>query len=468
MGTKEVTMETRYAAVFASVQAGGESVSSVCARLGISRQSYYKYLARFASEGLEGLRPRSRRPLRSPTQTPPAMVELIIKARADLASEGWDNGALSIFYRLLREGERPPAWRTIHRVLVRQGLVIPQPGKRPRSSRHRFEFPAPDDCWQIDGFGYLLAGGESVVVFEVKDDCSRTQIANLGWTAEDALGAWECLARGIDAFGKPRLLLSDNSLAFTGKACNKIVLVERNLMALGIKPITARPHHPQTCGKNERGHQTLQRWLAAQPSAATLVELQALLDRYQAEYNNRPHQGLDPNQTPLERRIAAARHTPNPIRPEQPTLVRHCSVNLRGFVSWDGIRIAVGAELQGQMVLVFATGDHLLIFYRHHLVRDLTLDRSRRYQGLTQPRRRDHNRDQLQLELQTHPRAPRDTLGRSLPAPTLPRGAAEAPESRAAAGRRPAIAAATLESGGAAPLNSARRHPTTNQLSPMS
>jgi transposase len=59
MGTKEVTMEIKYAAVFASVQAGGESVTSVCARLGISRKSYYKYLGRFASEGLEGLRPRS-------------------------------------------------------------------------------------------------------------------------------------------------------------------------------------------------------------------------------------------------------------------------------------------------------------------------------------------------------------------------------------------------------------------------
>jgi transposase InsO family protein len=468
MGSKEVTMETKYAAVFASVQAGRESVTEVCARLGISRKSYYKYLARFRSEGLEGLRPQSRRPLTRPTETPPEMVALITTARADLAAEGWDNGALSIFYRLLREGVQPPVWRTIHRVLVRQGLVVPQPRKQPRSSYRRFEFPAPDDCWQIDAFGYQLGDGQSVVIFEVKDDCSRAQIANLAWTAEDTMGAWECLARGIDVFGKPRLLLSDNSLAFSGKAYNKIVLVERNLMALGIKPITARPHHPQTCGKNERGHQTLQRWLAAQPSAATLVELQALLDRYQAEYNNRPHQGLDPNQTPLERRIAAARHMPHPIRPDQPTLVRHCAVNLRGFLSWDGIRIAVGAELAGRMVLVFATGDDLLIFYRHHLVRDLTLDRSRRYQGLPQPRRRDHNRDQLQLELQTHPPAPRDTLGRPFPAPTLPRGAAEAPESRAAAGRRPAIAAATLESGGAAPLHSARRHPTTNKVLPMS
>src|SRR5687768_3141924 len=118
------------------------------------------------------------------------------------------------------------------------------------------------------------------------------------------------------------------------------------------------------------------------------------------------------------------------------------------------------------------TGDHLLIFYRHHLVRELTIDRSRSYQRLAEPRRRDSNRNQLQLELnlQNHASAaPRDGWGRPTPAPTrLPRGAAEAPESRAAAGRRPAIASATLESGGAAPLHSARRLPTTNQLSAMS
>src|SRR5215207_2739252 len=468
MGMKEVTMEIKYAAVFAFVQSDGESVTSVCDRLGISRKSYYKYRARFECEGLEGLQPRSRRPLTSPTATPQPMVGLIVKARADLAVEGWDNGALSIFYRLLREGEQPPSWRTIHRVLVRQGVVRAEPKKQPRSSRHRFEFPAPDDCWQIDAFGYLLAGGESVVIFEVKDDCSRTQIANLAWTAEDTLGAWECLARGIDDFGMPHLLLSDNSLAFTGKAHDRIVLVEKNLIALGIKPITSRPHHPQTCGKNERGHQTLQRWLAARPTAATLVDLQALLDCYQVGYNNRPHQGLDANQTPLERRIAAARHTPNSVRPEQPTLVRHCTVKTRGELSWEGVRIAVGAELAGRTVLVFATGDQLLIFYRHHLVRELILDRSRRYQGLPQPRRRDYNRDQLQLDLQTHPRAPRGSRGRPTPAPTLPRGGAEAPKSRAAKGRRSASASATLESGAAAPLHSARRHPTTNQLLPMS
>ena len=180
MGQKEVSMEIKYAAVFASVQAKSESVTDACARLGISRTSFYKYRRRFAAEGLEGLRPRSRRPRTSPRRTSAELVALIVTARRELAEEGWDNGALSIYYRLLRQGHQPPVWRTIHRVLVREDLVEPQPGKKPRSAYRRFEFPATDDCWQIDAFDYLLAGGEPVTVFEIKDDCSRTQICESG------------------------------------------------------------------------------------------------------------------------------------------------------------------------------------------------------------------------------------------------------------------------------------------------
>ena len=234
----------------------------------------------------------------------------------------------------------------------------------------------------------------------IKDDCSRTQVANLAWPAEDVDGAWECVARGIDAFGLPQMLLSDNSLAFSGKLHHMVVMLEKNLARLGINAITSRPWHPQTCGKNERGHQTLQRWLAARPPAANLVELQQLLDQYQAAFNQRPHQGLDANQTPLERRIAKARHQPVAAGPvDEPTIVRHCQGRRGGYLSWNGLHIAIGRELAGHTLLVFATGDHLLIFYKHHLVRELTLDRSRRYQAFSLPRHRDGNRDQLLLDL---------------------------------------------------------------------
>lgn len=368
MGQKVVTMETKYALMFGVVGSGQESVVGVCARLGVSRKSYYKYRARFAAEGVAGLEPRSRRPRSSPGATPSEMVELILAAREVLPGEGWDNGALSVRNRLLREGHRPPSWRTIHRVLVRAGVVVPEPEKRPKSSWRRFEFPAPEDCWQIDAFDYRLSDGRGVVVFEIKDDCSRTQIANLGWPAETTEGAWECVARGIDAFGRPRMLLSDNGLAFSGKLHQTTVLVEKNLVALGIKPITSRPWHPQTCGKNERGHSTLRRWLTARETPSSLVELQVLLDAYQVAFNNRPHQGLNDNQTPLERRVAARRHLATGHDVFEPaTLVRHCTVKPRGFLSWDGYQIAVGRELAGRTVLVFATGEDLVIFYHQRL-----------------------------------------------------------------------------------------------------
>jgi len=395
------------------------------------------------------------------------MVALILTARVELAEEGWDCGALSILFRLLRQGHHPPSWRTIHRVLVREGRVEPQPGKKPRSAYRRFEFPAPDDCWQIDAFDYRLVGGELATVFEIKDDCSRTQIANLAWAAEDTLGAWECLARGIDEFGLPYLVLADNSLAFTGKHQQRVVLVEKNLAALGIKLITSRPRHPQTCGKNERGHQTLQRWLAAQRQAAMLAELQALLDRYQQLYNNRPHQGLDHNQTPLERRIAAARHTPRPRETVCLTVVRHATVKARGYLSWEGHHIGVGRELAGRTVLVFAIGDHLVIFYRHHLVCELDLDRSRRYQPRPEPRRRDANRDRLQQDLDAAAAARRAGQASGLPL-TVPAGGRRGSGSRAAAGRRAAIASATLEAEKRSPYHQRGGTPATTQLSAMS
>jgi hypothetical protein len=43
----------------------------LCARLGISRKSHYKYRAQVHQRGVGGLGPRSRRPLRGPIETPP-------------------------------------------------------------------------------------------------------------------------------------------------------------------------------------------------------------------------------------------------------------------------------------------------------------------------------------------------------------------------------------------------------------
>jgi Helix-turn-helix domain/Integrase core domain len=375
-------MEIKIALMVAEVEARHLTVKAVCEQFQVSRQTYYRLRRRFAAEGPAGLVPRSRRPHSCPAATSSAMVAAVLAARAELAAAGWDEGALSIYYWMVAAGQQPPAARTVHRILVRHGLISPQPKKRRRSSYRRFQFPATDDCWQIDAFEYTLVDGTAVVVFELKDDCSRYLLEVRAWPREDTLGAWTSLAYAIGRYGRPRMLLSDNSLAFTGHRLNKIVLFEQNLIKLGIKPIWSSANHPQTCGKTERGHQTAQQWLRRQPTATTLDELQSLLNHYRTAFNQRPHQALN-GATPLTARVARRRTEPLP-RPviDYPAIVTTPTANRNGAIRVAGAVIALGREYAGQPMIVFNTNDHLLVFYRHHLARELTIDRDRTYQPL--------------------------------------------------------------------------------------
>ena len=62
-------------------RSGLYSFSALCERYQISRKTGYKILERFESEGLEGLRDRSRAPTDSPHQLSSAVVERVGAAR---------------------------------------------------------------------------------------------------------------------------------------------------------------------------------------------------------------------------------------------------------------------------------------------------------------------------------------------------------------------------------------------------
>lgn len=381
-------MEQKLAAIFAAAQQGTASITQVCAENEISRQTYYRYQRRFRAEGLAGLNARSRAPHRRPTQTSEAMVELITTARKQLEAEGWDNGATSVRARLLFDGVQAPSARTVHRVLVRAGMVEPDPGKRPRSAYRRFVFPASDDCWQIDAFEVALADATAtpVVVFQLLDDHSRYDLADLAWPVETTQGAWACVATAIERYGLPQMVLSDNGLAFTGNRLGIQVRFEHNLAALGVKTIHSRPFHPQTNGKNERSHQTLQRWLRARPTPTTLAELQTLLDQYRPLYNRRPHQALQ-GKTPLQQRAHGRRAAPRPSPAPPPTFTTTATIDARGYLNIQSMRVPLGREYAGTTVSTFLTADTLLVFHLDYLIYDATLDRSRKIQAPQHPHR---------------------------------------------------------------------------------
>lgn len=384
-------MDIRIAiAAFEAVDDGSASVSRVCRQLGISRDTFYRYRGRLEAEGFPGLLPRSTRPRSSPGETPPEMVELILAKRAALEKDGWDHGARSVHSRLKRAGVDVPSARTVHRVLVRAGLVESQPAKRPRSSFKRFEHPAPNACWQLDGTEWVLADGREACILRLTDDHSRLILASRAAPAENTVEAWALMETALVRHGRPVMLLSDGGSAFSSRrTTGGISVFEQRLRDQGINPVVSSPRHPQTCGKKERDWQPLKRWLAAHPPATTLPKLQSLLDAYDVLFNTeRPHQGID-GATPAERYTASAKAVPAPGPLAPPVSHTERQVRASGRVDLGNrFSVCLGHEWTGATVTVVRDDLDIAVLHEGQLIKRLTIDTSRKSQpsGLKQGR----------------------------------------------------------------------------------
>jgi transposase InsO family protein len=379
MARKVITMEAKLLAVFTS---GLKiNVRALCSELGVSRQTFYKYRRRWKVEGPTGLVERSRRPLSSPGQVGSEVEEAIVRLRKELAV---DNGAQAIAWHLGRDDIVVSA-STVHRVLVRRGMITPQPEKRPKSSWRRFEWPRPNDAWQIDATVWALADNREIWIMDVLDDHSRLLIAARVCDGPTVTAAWEALSHGIVEWGVPAHVMSDNGTCFTGRFLGGTVnQFEHALRGLGVRHIRSTPGHPQTCGKLERSHQSTKRWLAAVGPATTPTELQAQLDAWRHHYNaRRPHKAAG-GKTPLERWHATERAEPLAAVPIPPTTgLRRVGVN--GSISWDRYIIGLDSRRAGEQVLVVARDLHLTIHGQGGIIRELTIDPTRRRQPSGRP-----------------------------------------------------------------------------------
>lgn len=384
MAQKVISMESKLLAVVSSGLP--LPVSRVCRELGISRQTFYKYRRRWLEDGPAGLVERSRRPHRSPGQMSAVLEDEIVRLRKTLPL---DNGAQTIAYHLARSGWAVPSVATIHRVLVRRGQVIAQPQKRPRSAWRRFEWPAPNACWQIDATMWVLADGREVWIMDVLDDHSRVLIAARVWAQPTGEAAWDAFAHGASEWGLPAHVLSDNGPCFTGRFFSGgEVDFERTMRALGIRQIHSRPSHPQTCGKLERSHLTTKRWLTRQGPARDARELQTQLDHWRCFYNHeRPHTSLA-GRTPFERWAASPPAGPGDPILEPPQAKIH-RVDPAGVAAWKHYKLGIGADYAGQNILIVVHDrEHLTIYGPNNLNRAITIDPTRRYQPSGLPRGR--------------------------------------------------------------------------------
>ena len=291
-------------------RAEGHTAAGIAAMMGVSRATVYKWLRRYAREGLTGLGDRSSRPGHVARATPASTVAAVCELRRTRA---W--GPHRIAYAL------GMARSTVYAVLHRAGLQ--RLAWLHRSTREviRYEWPHPGDLLHLDvkklgripdgggkrfdpGFAETGAGrhvgrrlGHDFLHVAV-DDHSRYAYVEV---LPDERGATTAafLERAIAAFRELGVrierILTDNG----GNYRSRIFAAVAD--AYGVRLKRTRPYRPQTNGKAEAFNKTLQREWAYVRLYTSNTERTAALKPFLEEYNgDRPHTALG-GRSPLTR-----------------------------------------------------------------------------------------------------------------------------------------------------------------------
>jgi transposase InsO family protein len=299
--------------VVEAIVSEGRSPTELARQHSISRSWIYELLGRYRQGGFEALEPRSKRPWSCSHQVAAETQALILKLRADLTVAGFDAGAHTISYHLAEKVEKVPSVSTIWRILSRHGLITPEPHKRPKSSFIRFQAELPNEMWQMDATHWQLADGQDVEILNLEDDHSRFFLASVAFPTVKAADVVQVFHEAGQQYDYPASCLSDNGAVFSGRSRKGKVLLESELERLGIQGKHSTPYHPQTCGKVERLHQTLKKFLAQQAPAKSLAHLQLQLDTFRTYYNNvRPSPGAEQEDTALRLQRPPQGQTPSP------------------------------------------------------------------------------------------------------------------------------------------------------------
>jgi hypothetical protein len=244
--------------------------------------------------------------------------------------------------------------------------------------------------WQADITQWSLKDSREVQILNLIDDHSRLFIASKGYLTVKSLDVVDVFHEAAELHGLPASLLTDNAAVFTGYYRHGKVLLETELERLGVVFKNSRPYHPQTCGKVERLHQTLKRYLARQPPVQTPQQLQRQLDAFRDHYNHiRPHRALS-GRTPLQAYSARVKARPSAALTRTHFRVRQDKVDQAGKVTLRYhsrlYHIAIGRAHKGKPIkLLIADRDIRIIDHHGQLLHQLTLDPSRIYQPLKPP-----------------------------------------------------------------------------------
>jgi transposase InsO family protein len=356
---------------------GGLSFRELCRRFRISAPTGYKWLARYRAGGPAQLADQSRRPHHSPERYEGAVVEELLRLHAQW---GWGGRKLHLRLQALGYPEVPAA-STCTEILRRAGRYAGDPPAV--RAWQRFERSLPNELWQMDHKGDLpTQAGPRCYPLTVLDDHSRFNVVLAAGGKRDGPTVQQALSEAFVTYGLPEAILCDNAPPWGSPepVCPYTTFTVW-LLRLGVRILHGRPYHPQTQGKDERFHRTLQRELLDRHTWRDLAHCAREFPLYRQRYNTeRPHDALG-GQTPVSvyrpstRSLPAALPALEYAAGLQVQIVRPQGAITFGGQSWYIGRAFVGLPV-GLRPSPQADGQYE-VWFAHHRIGQLDLNQPR-------------------------------------------------------------------------------------------
>lgn len=343
----------------------------LCRRFGVSPPTGYEWLARYDAAGIEGLTDRSHRPHDPAGQTAATVEAAVIAVRQ--AHPAW--GGRKIRRWLQDHGHSTvPAASTITAILRRTGLLTAL--ERPVHAWQRFERAGPNELWQMDFKGHFALHVGRCHPLTVLDDHARYNLGLQACGDEQGATVRTRLTAIFRRYGLPWWLLMDNGSPWGYTQEFPWTRFTVWLLRLGVGVTHGAPYHPQTQGKDERFHRTMQAELLGTQTWRDLDHCQGAFDRWRTVYNEeRPHEALE-LATPASRYQPSLRAFPESLPPIEYGPGDHVRrANHQGVFSWRGHPITIGLAFAGLPVALRPTQEDGIwhICFCHQVIRTLDL-----------------------------------------------------------------------------------------------
>lgn len=345
---------------FAEAAKETKNFSALCREFGITRKTGYKWVERYKENA--DLSDKSRKPFTIANRTPIETEERIVVLRAE--NPGW--GAKKLKEVLERQGHEIPCVKTVNNILNRYGCISAEESRKHQAFT-RFEKEHCNEMWQTGFKGeFRMADNNYCYPLNIFDDHSRfvIKIAPALSTANKVIPAFRS---AFCEYGMPNSVLSDNGAQFAGFR-QGYTRFEKWLMNHDVLPIHGRIKHPQTQGKIERFHRTMQEELLKHTVMENIDDANNKFQLWREKYNNiRPHEALG-MKCPAEVYIPSSRAYSDEVSPYEYGGQFHViKVNSWGYARFDKWQVYLSETMINEYIEFRPNphGDSFVVCYRN-------------------------------------------------------------------------------------------------------